>query len=186
MPSSPFHHAAHLPGLDALRRSFEAVREELLRLPPGAFELSPDSLGERPAPYDERGWQWYALCGEEAPEAHRAACPLTVAACEALPGLVGAGFSRLLPGTHLEPHRGELEGVLRAHLALEVPGGDLGIRFGDEVRGWQEGELLVFDDSHEHEAWNRGDGARTVLLVTFRPAATALRYPVHPTSTPPG
>jgi beta-hydroxylase len=186
MTVSPFHDPDPLPGLDALRRSFATVRAELLRLPAGAFQLAPDSLGERPAPYDERGWQWYALSGEGAPEAHRAACPGAVAACEAVPGLVGAGFSRLLPGTHLEPHRGELEGVLRCHLGLEVPGGDLGIRFGDEVRSWQEGELLVFDDTHEHEAWNRGDGARTVLLVTFRPTATDPRYPVHPTSTPPG
>jgi aspartyl/asparaginyl beta-hydroxylase (cupin superfamily) len=42
------------------------------------------------------------------------------------------------------------------------------IRVGDEVRTYREGELMVFDDSWEHEVWNRHptDG-RVVLLVRF-------------------
>ena len=30
---------------------------------------------------------------------------------------------------------------------------------------WQEGRCLVFDDSFEHEAWNRSDSVRIVLLI---------------------
>ena len=80
-----------------------------------------------------------------------------------------AGFSRLAPGAHIVPHRG-YEGysgyVLRLHLGLDVPAG-CGIRVGTETKGWQEGKCLVFDDSFEHEAWNRGDRTRTVLLCDF-------------------
>jgi aspartyl/asparaginyl beta-hydroxylase (cupin superfamily) len=39
-----------------------------------------------------------------------------------------------------------------------------GLRVGNEVRPWREGELLIFDDSIEHEAWNRSNEIRVVLL----------------------
>jgi len=37
----------------------------------------------------------------------------------------------------------------------------------DEVRHWEEGRSLVFDDVFEHEAWNDTDGTRVVLFVDF-------------------
>jgi beta-hydroxylase len=160
-----FHDPAELPFVAELVAATERIRAELEAL--GALTESPDSLGERPGGYDERGWHWFGLLGEEAPPEHRARCPETVRSCEAVPGLVNAGFSRFRPGTHLEPHRGELAGVLRCHLPLVVPAGDLGLRFGNEVRRWRVGECLVFDDTLEHDAWNRTAGDRDVLLVTF-------------------
>ena len=39
------------------------------------------------------------------------------------------------------------------------------MRVCSEVRQWREGELLVFDDSFEHEVWNTSDEARLVLIV---------------------
>jgi len=167
--SSAFHDPRRFPFVASLEARFEEVRAELLALGAEDFPESPDSLGERPGGHDERGWRWFALCGEAAPRENRERCPATVAACEAVPGLVGAGFSRFLAGTHLEPHHGELQGVLRCHLPLVVPGGDLGLRFGEEVRVWSPGECLVFDDTRVHDAWNRADAARDLLLVTFRP-----------------
>jgi aspartyl/asparaginyl beta-hydroxylase (cupin superfamily) len=61
---------------------------------------------------------------------------------------------------------------LICHLPLVVPEG-CAMRVGDETRPWREGELTIFDDSIEHEAWNRGDGTRTVLLFEiWRPEVT--------------
>ena len=81
--------------------------------------------------------------------------------------MLNAGFSLFRPGTHLYPHSGEIPNVLRCHLPLVVPVGDQGLRIGGETRVWQPGKCLVFDDTFEHEAWNRGDGDRVVLLVKF-------------------
>src|SRR3546814_9705290 len=53
--------------------------------------------------------------------------------------------------------------LLICHLPLVVPDG-CGLRVGAETRSWREGELLIFDDSFEHEAWNRGTSDRTILL----------------------
>jgi aspartate beta-hydroxylase len=42
---------------------------------------------------------------------------------------------------------------------------------GTETRGWEEGRLLIFDDSFQHEAWNHSDAVRTVLIFdTWNPA----------------
>lgn len=32
-------------------------------------------------------------------------------------------------------------------------------------RSWSEGELLIFDDSFEHEVWHNGTQVRLVLIV---------------------
>ena len=161
---------AFVPTLEA---SCAEILAELSALPPSAFAPSVDSLTSVSDGYDETGWLYYNLHGGESADRNRAACPLTARACAAVPGMRNAGFSLFRPGTHLYPHRGEFPGVLRCHLPLLVPDGDLGIRFGDEIRVWEPGRCLIIDDTFEHEAWNRGGDDRVVLLVTF----TALTEP---------
>ncbi|MCR9244104.1 MAG: aspartyl/asparaginyl beta-hydroxylase domain-containing protein [bacterium] len=158
----------------ALEAAWSEVRDELEALGPEAFVDAPDSLTTVEDGYDERGWTYFDLYGPGDHTANRARCPRSAALCEEVPGLVNAGFSRFRAGTHLYPHAGEIVGVLRCHLPLIVPDGDLGLAIGDETRRWQEGRCLVFDDTLEHTAWNRGDGDRVVLLVTFERPATAV------------
>ena len=95
------------------------------------------------------------------------ACPVTAACVEAVPGLATAAFSTLAPGTHITPHKGYTGTILRCHLGLITPP-DCALRVGDETRAWEAGKALVFDDTTEHEAWNRGSSTRTVLLVDFK------------------
>ncbi len=74
-----------------------------------------------------------------------------------------AFFSRLKPGTHIPPHHGATNTRLIVHLPLIVPEG-CGFRVGNTTREWQPGETLIFDDTVEHEAWNRGPDTRVVLI----------------------
>ncbi|MCC7012326.1 MAG: aspartyl/asparaginyl beta-hydroxylase domain-containing protein [Planctomycetes bacterium] len=158
---------AFVPVLEA---EFEAILAELGALERESFEASPDSLSIAARGYDERGWRAYALFGADPRcAAHRARCPRTARACAAVPRMVNAGFSMFWPGTQLYPHRGELAGILRCHLPLIVPQGDLGLRSGADTRVWKPGKCLIFDDTIEHEAWNRTDSDRVVLIVTFEP-----------------
>ena len=58
---------------------------------------------------------------------------------------------------------------LICHLPLVVPPG-CGFRVGGETREWREGELLIFDDTVEHEAWNEGSSERIILIFdVWRP-----------------
>jgi aspartyl/asparaginyl beta-hydroxylase (cupin superfamily) len=73
-------------------------------------------------------------------------------------------FSRLAPGTRIEPHHGAVNSRLICHLPLLVPQHCGELRVGNYSKAWREGELLVFDDSMEHEAWNHSRERRVVLL----------------------
>jgi aspartyl/asparaginyl beta-hydroxylase (cupin superfamily) len=78
-------------------------------------------------------------------------------------------FSRLRPGARIPPHTGVMNARLICHLPLIVPPG-CGFRVGGEARQWHEGELLVFDDTVEHEAWNDSDSDRIILIFdVWRP-----------------
>jgi beta-hydroxylase len=70
----------------------------------------------------------------------------------------------LSPGKHVLAHRGPYAGVLRYHLGIDVPNG-CEIRIEDERRSWSDGTSLLFDDSYEHEVWNRSALPRCVLFV---------------------
>ncbi|XP_050314825.1 aspartyl/asparaginyl beta-hydroxylase isoform X4 [Anthonomus grandis grandis] len=73
-------------------------------------------------------------------------------------------FSVIHPGTHVWPHCGPTNCRLRVHLGLKVSPGTF-IRVGDETRSWEEGEIIIFDDSFEHEVWHNGSEFRLVLIV---------------------
>jgi aspartate beta-hydroxylase len=70
----------------------------------------------------------------------------------------------LKAGAHIGAHTGMFNTRLVCHLPLIVPAG-CRFRVGNEVREWQEGKLLIFDDTIEHEAWNDSDQLRAVLIL---------------------
>jgi beta-hydroxylase len=41
------------------------------------------------------------------------------------------------------------------------------LRVGDVVCHWQEGSVLMFDDTYEHEVFNDTDETRVVLFLDF-------------------
>jgi beta-hydroxylase len=96
-------------------------------------------------------------------------CPETVRLLHRIPGMKTGMFSILAPRKHIPPHRGPYKGVLRYHLGLMIPEpeGSSRIRVGRDVRCWQEGKSIIFDDSNEHEVWNDNDSYRVVLFVDF-------------------
>ncbi|CAM9615503.1 unnamed protein product [Chrysoparadoxa australica] len=100
-------------------------------------------------------------------DANRERCPRTCEFLASLPrGYCHAFFSALAPHTHVVKHHGPTNKKLRIHLPLiAVPPGLSRLRVGDEVRVIEEGKLLVFDDSFEHEAWNDGETARITLII---------------------
>jgi beta-hydroxylase len=118
------------------------------------------------------GAQWKAFFfyayGHRA-EQNCARCPATARLLESIPGMKTAMFSILAPKKHIPEHRGPYKGVLRYHLALIIPEpkSNCRIRVGNDVRFWEEGKSLIFDDSHMHEAWNESDSYRVVLFVDF-------------------
>ncbi len=109
-----------------------------------------------------------------------AQCPRTAEILDSLPLVRIAEhapevcFSVLTPDTHILPHHGSTNTRLVTHLPLVVPP-DCAIKVGDEEHAWQEGRCITFDDTFLHEAWNRSDQTRSVLIIdTWNPYLTEL------------
>lgn len=77
-----------------------------------------------------------------------------------------AALSSLEPGTEILPHVGISNDVLRFHLGLVCPQ-PCGIRINGIDHTWHEGEWLIFNDMHEHSAWNKSDSVRIVFILDF-------------------
>jgi aspartate beta-hydroxylase len=73
-------------------------------------------------------------------------------------------YSVFAAGTHLLPHRGVTNARAVSHLPLVVPP-DCALRVGGDEHTWREGRTVVFDDTYEHEAWNRSQEVRVVLIA---------------------
>ncbi len=121
-------------------------------------------------------WSAYHLHQDGAPQPkHITRCPKTLEILEAapIPKIRSISpsilFSRLAAGAHIPPHSGVCNARLICHLPLLVPRG-CWLRVGNQIREWTEGEMLIFDDTIEHEAKNPTSETRVVLLFdVWRP-----------------
>ncbi|XP_075440162.1 aspartyl/asparaginyl beta-hydroxylase isoform X7 [Ascaphus truei] len=74
-------------------------------------------------------------------------------------------YSVMHPGTHVWPHTGPTNCRLRMHLGLVIPNEGCNIRCANYTRTWEEGKVLIFDDSFEHEVWQDADSYRLIFIV---------------------
>lgn len=187
LPQMAFYPREQFPWLDALEAQTPAIRAELETLLAGEERFRPYLERDAHSPQlndssnvGSMDWSAFYLWRDGAlvPE-HAGRCPATVAALEAVPApdvpgqMPTALFSRLAPGTHIPPHNGMVNTRLICHLPIIAPPDCGELRVGNESRPWVEGEAFVFDDSVEHEATNRSDRERVVLLFDlWRPELT--------------
>ncbi|XP_016868919.1 aspartyl/asparaginyl beta-hydroxylase isoform X5 [Homo sapiens] len=101
-------------------------------------------------------------------------------------------YSIMHPGTHVWPHTGPTNCRLRMHLGLVIPKEGCKIRCANETKNgdfcpyvpgseikhshntgggaysletWEEGKVLIFDDSFEHEVWQDASSFRLIFIV---------------------
>ena len=174
LPAMPITPRERLPWAAAIEARTDEVREEYLAAVAAGTVHAPYVDAETRAPIwkELRGnLDWSSLhlykVTEETPFARL--FPKTLAALEAADIVRVEGrpvelfFSRLRPGAHIPPHFGAANNRITVHLPLIVPG-EAEIRVGSARHMWREGELFAFDDSYEHEAWNRASADRVVLI----------------------
>jgi aspartyl/asparaginyl beta-hydroxylase (cupin superfamily) len=160
------------PWVETIEANCPAIRKEvddLLKRKqeiPNLEDISP----EQGAIARGANWKSFFLYGfGHKIESNCEQCPQTARIVTKIEGLKMAMFSILAPKSHIPPHRGPYKGLLRYHMGLIIPSpsATCRIRVGDEIRSWQEGKSLVFDDSYDHEAWNDSDFDRVILFVDF-------------------
>ncbi|KFR06223.1 Aspartyl/asparaginyl beta-hydroxylase, partial [Nipponia nippon] len=105
--------------------------------------------------------------------------PKTCALLERFPEATGCRrgqikYSIMHPGTHVWPHTGPTNCRLRMHLGLVIPKEGCRIRCAQDNRTWEEGKVLIFDDSFEHEVWQDAETYRLIFIVdVWHPELTA-------------
>ena len=186
LPQLQFYGRAQFPWMDRLEAATDAIRAELVEVmrQPDAFAPYVQGNPNRPRKeeagmLDNPAWSAFYLWKNGAPVAENAArCPRTLEALEGAPlarvpnRSPSILFSLLTPGAHIPPHHGLVNTRLICHLPLIVPG-KCTFRVGNDVRDWVEGKAWAFDDTIEHEAWNRSEGTRVILLFdVWRPELT--------------
>ncbi|MEW4448016.1 aspartyl/asparaginyl beta-hydroxylase domain-containing protein [Qipengyuania sp. JC766] len=178
LPQMYFFDAREFNWCEQVQKASGSIRDEGLALlaRDGDFEPYVRSRGDRPqgdvhGMLDNRDWTTFDLTEKGQPILERierapstwstisAAAPL----CNIPNRAPTVMFSLLKASRSIPPHTGMINARLICHLPLVVPG-EAELRVGEERRQWQEGELLAFDDSVEHEAWNSATKDRLVLI----------------------
>ena len=182
LPQIQFYEREQFDWVPAIEASTDFIRQELSEVLATGLEgfqpyLRTHAYEPRDNPLMEN-FDWSVLFLTENGKRFEdaiARCPRTWAALEAVPipwierSSPTIMFSVLRRGARIPAHRGVHNTRLICHLPLIVPAG-CGFRVGNEVREWEPGKLIIFDNSVEHEAWNESDRDRIVLIFdVWRP-----------------
>uniref|UniRef100_A0A8C7SKS8 Aspartyl/asparaginy/proline hydroxylase domain-containing protein n=1 Tax=Oncorhynchus mykiss TaxID=8022 RepID=A0A8C7SKS8_ONCMY len=151
-----------------LERNWRIIRDEaqsVMDKTTGLFVPEEENLREKGEWGQFTLWQQ----GKKAGESCRSV-PKTCGLLERYPEATGCKrgqikFSVMQPGTHVWPHTGPTNCRLRMHLGLVIPKTGCKIRCTNDTRAWEEGKVLIFDDSFEHEVWQDADSYRLIFIV---------------------
>lgn len=170
IPTTPILDPSLLTWTDRLASDWQKIQAECDALLAERDAIPPlgriASYHRRIAPDDKWRSFFFEAHGYEV-VANRARCPATAAMLDTIPNLVTAFYSVMDPGTHVPRHRGFSKGLLNVHLGLRIPGEaqECRIQVADQDRRWEEGKVLMFDESFHHEVWNDSDQTRAVLFI---------------------
>ena len=174
LPVTPVFERDALAFAEELEDHAEAIRDEALRVVEANAGVQPfhyDVPAAQRGKLTDGAWDAYFFYDEgERDLAHHAACPQTSAMLARMPldHVRDHGpevcFSVLRPGAKILPHRGITNTRVVFHLGLEVPDDCALDVIGVQEVHWQRGRCFAFDDTFEHQAWNRSDRTRVVLL----------------------
>ena len=173
----PFYDASDFDWTDVLEENFTDIKNELMDLYSDASNVKPyiEGVVTGDAGLDglANSLEWSSIHLIKAGTRNQDLlnkCPVTQKVLTQLPMPVLAGnapevfLSVLKPGAEIKPHFGLSNIKLTVHLGLEIPE-NCAIRVGQETQSWSDGKVMIFDDSFEHEAWNRSDKERKVLII---------------------
>ncbi len=167
VPAQTFPDPRQFEWVKPLEDAYPVIKAELLKVlreDAAGFQAYLTEVNSRIAGWNTFNFFFYGRKFEE----NCARCPETTRVLESLPRFEKdhVMFSALNPGAHITPHTGPMNGIVRGHLALIAPPGCY-IRVGSDQRTWEEGKVLTFDDSFEHEVWNHSASVRIVLFMNF-------------------
>lgn len=168
----PIYSNEEFPWANEVEKEWEKIRKELDEVMKSRDELPNfhEIIEQVNTITNDNNWKTYFLAGHGVNcEENAKRCPETTRILNKIPNLMNAFFSILSPKKHIPAHKGPYNGVLRYHLGLIIPEPkeQCRIRIEDQIKVWEEGKSLIFDDTYNHEVWNDTEGYRVVLFVDY-------------------
>ncbi len=166
VPAKPWHDTKDYPFVSTLEENYAIIRNELLENFKKSTIGFSNEITNIPS-VDTDTWKMLYLKHSNSKNYTSYALDFYPNSTEVLRNckkdFIEVKFSRILPGTHIRPHTGPTNDRLRGHLTL-VHSGGAKIRVGREWRTWEEGKVLIFDSSWEHEVYHGGHDPRVILI----------------------
>ena len=173
LPVAPVFERNLLPFAEQYEAAFSDIKAEMLAVLGSEGKFSPFQQEQHGDSLTTGGnWDAYFFYRHGITyQEHHQQCAKTSAALAKLP-LVHIDahapevcFSLMTPGAHILPHRGVTNSRAVLHFALQTPA-ECRLNLCDigELQ-WQQGKVFAFDDTYLHEAWNRSQQQRIVLLA---------------------
>ena len=163
--------------LKRIRNKWKSIRKEAIAI------FSRNIAVTDPEDLSNGNWKQYGLytLGKMVPE-NCLNAPVTCSLIGSVPQIVlnrkgDVKFAIMESGTHVRAHSGPTNCRLRAHLGLDIPNiqhptdipaeSPSRIRVMNEYLTWNNGEIIVFDDSFDHEVWhyNPQNRSRIILII---------------------
>lgn len=180
LPAGPFHDPYLQPWASTLQQAWQGIRDEaldllacdrdfesFLGLKPG--EKAPQYVGGQ---NPDAAWDAFLFYRHgQRYDANHERCPLTSAVLESIELCRIDGkapevcFSVIRPQSTIVRHHGVTNTRLVMHLPLIVPPGCALNLIDAGEHHWKPGELMMFDDTFQHEAWNTSDEPRLIVLM---------------------
>jgi ornithine lipid ester-linked acyl 2-hydroxylase len=174
---SYFYSPSCFPELKVLKKHWKQIRDEIIEYEKNQGELNGMS-SLNPAGVIGGNWTLiYLKSFNRIFKNNRKKFPITTKILDQIPNCVLSSISVLPANVEISPHYGDTNGIVRVHLGLIVPEKYpiIGMKVGNEEKGWEEGELLCFINVQKHNVWNKSSKRRYVIMLDIVPEPLIFR-----------
>lgn len=162
----PFYCNKDFPFTYILEKDYKIIIKEIENILGNFKDFDKISIEQSKLPNFQGAWKTLIFkVGNTFINKNTSDCPNVHNILKRIPNLKFAMVSLLEPGAKLTPHRGTYGGLLRVHLGLKIPMGDVFLSVDGVKKYWQKGKVIIFDDKFLHYAENNTSHSRIVLFL---------------------
>lgn len=155
-----------IPELELLEKNWKVILNEYKSIQKSTTSIKGDMFFKEIIK-DDKWKKFYIKWYSDIKPNIRKQLPQTCKILDMCPSIQLAMFSIMTPGSVVTPHKGPYNGALRGHLGLQCPSKSDGcaIKINGCEYGWNNGKLIVWDDTFTHSVRNDSQSDRVILFV---------------------
>lgn len=148
--------------LSYIKSNYEVIRNECLNLD---LKYYKEYKNFNEFSTKKNSWKVYTLYYKGYKFFYNKHCEKTLSILKKT-NVVNAGFSLFYPGTITTVHKGNTPYTFRSHLGIDVPS-SCEFKIENKYLSVKNGEMNFFPADLEHQAWNKSNENRIILILDF-------------------